>query len=268
MGRVLPFSQLPAETLSRGGSQLSCIVDTSILFAAVYDRDCYNTEAVELFEQMATLEVEAYSNVNIRSEFLNLQLKVIMGEALLGLLHDYGGGLHPTLLAKLRSLKTRFDNAMSDDRGFKLSDFELGEFRRLLTSFVSTPNRNGWIVFCENYLHGCIAETWRSVENDLGINFLSLRGVESPEQLLIHPTWEGMVDLMERYGLGSADAMILNLFLSVDIPWLVTADRGLAFGAQHACPREKLIFVPDSQWVAPNSINKPNPGFSWEAGSL
>jgi hypothetical protein len=59
--------------------------------------------------------------------------------------------------------------------------------------------------------------------------------------------WKGMVDLMGRFGIGSADAMILNLFLSSHFPILLTLDKDMAYCMKKLNPINKLVFLPDSQ---------------------
>jgi len=46
-------------------------VDTSILFAVSYPNDANNTAASELFDYLAELKIPAFTNVNIRAEFMS-----------------------------------------------------------------------------------------------------------------------------------------------------------------------------------------------------
>jgi predicted nucleic acid-binding protein len=59
-----------------------CIVDTSILFAVSYPNDAHNTAASELFDYLAELKIPAFTNVNIRAEFIQNQFLVIVPEGL------------------------------------------------------------------------------------------------------------------------------------------------------------------------------------------
>ena len=51
---------------------------------------------------------------------------------------------------------------------------------------------------------------------------------------------------MERYGLASFDAMIVNMFLTSKIPILLTADLEMADCVSKESKGSKLVFVPDS----------------------
>ena len=43
------------------------------------------------------------------------------------------------------------------------------------------------------------------------------------------PEWNDMISFVERFGIGSSDAMILNFFLCSKIQLLLTADRDLLY---------------------------------------
>lgn len=56
------------------------------------------------------------------------------------------------------------------------------------------------------------------------INFLGTREIESKEFFDKHPSWENMVKIVGLSGIGSSDAMIINLFQESKIPLMITAD--------------------------------------------
>lgn len=77
-GGIIQFSEVLKTAQSNPSLQRGCIVDTSILFAASYPPDEFNTEAEELFDFLLDLEIPAYTNVNIRAEFINLHMRVMI----------------------------------------------------------------------------------------------------------------------------------------------------------------------------------------------
>jgi len=50
--KILRFSEILKAKAEHPGIQTGCLVDTSILFAATYDLDEFNTSAVEVFEYL------------------------------------------------------------------------------------------------------------------------------------------------------------------------------------------------------------------------
>jgi hypothetical protein len=53
-----------------GGSEKGCLADTGFLYAASYLDDRLHTQAVEVFEIFAHYDVQIYSNVISRMEFI------------------------------------------------------------------------------------------------------------------------------------------------------------------------------------------------------
>lgn len=51
--------------------KLGCLIDTNILFAANFSLDHFHDEAIEIFKTLMDEKVPLYTNVNIRSEFIN-----------------------------------------------------------------------------------------------------------------------------------------------------------------------------------------------------
>ena len=45
------------------------------------------------------------------------------------------------------------------------------------------------------------------------MRFLGTRGIDSREFFDSDPDWNDMVDIIGRFGIGSADAVIINFFL-------------------------------------------------------
>ena len=76
----------------------------------IYPLDNFNEHA-EAFKILTEFEVPIYTNVNIRSEFIEFYRRVIIPEALIDLLEDSGENLQPMILQKLKSLRTRYRNA-------------------------------------------------------------------------------------------------------------------------------------------------------------
>lgn len=221
-----------------------CLVDTNILFAANFSLDHFHDQSIEIFKTLMDLRIPIYANVNIRSEFINLSRKVVIVHALLDLFRDVGTDLPSEVYNKLRSLKTRSDNKASANILFKINDDEIEIIRNLLANYHPTPTQDLWDWFCEDYLKGKIAAEWEWVEKDFGINFLTLRYSEDSTHLENELSWNDAVSIIEKTGIGSADAMIINLLIQSKYQLLASADSDIAFAMTKLKPDDKYLIVP------------------------
>lgn len=220
-----------------------CLVDTSILFSLIYPLDIFNEQAEDAFKILAEFDVPIYTNVNIRLEFIELYRRVIVPEALIDLLEDSGENLHPMLLQKLKSLRTRYRNAQKEEKSFKLSDYEIKKFRELFLNYSENQD-TGWQEFCESYLSGAIQNAWDQTVDGWNLNFLSLRATEAHPLIEKEVSWEGMVSLVEKFGIGTSDAMILNLFQCSKLDTLITTDTDLVYAFNRSNVADKKLFTP------------------------
>jgi UDP-galactopyranose mutase len=122
-----------------------CIVDTSILFSASYGPDVFNTASEELFEFLADLKIPTFTNVNIRSEFIDLHRRVMIPEGLSDLYSDYGKSLDSILYAKLQSVYASLSTARKESKSVTQIAFDLG-FDNLSTFYYLWPMRPNRLV--------------------------------------------------------------------------------------------------------------------------
>lgn len=221
-----------------------CLIDTNILFAANFSLDHFHDEAVEIFKTLMDEKVPLYTNVNIRSEFINQARKVVIVHALLDLFRDAGTDLPIEVYNKLRSLKTRSDGKETANLLFKINDDEIEQIRNLLANFHPTPTQDLWDWFCEDYFKGKLAAEWDWVEKDFGINFLTLRYSVDSAHLENELNWGDAVAIIEKTGIGSADAMIVNLLIQSKYQFIVSADSDIVFAMKKLNPQNKFVIVP------------------------
>ena len=219
--------------------------DTSILFSATYPLDSFHDEVDAAFNLTSRLNITAFTNVNVRAEFLESHRRVLIAECLIELFETVGSDLDGVLFEKLKSHRTVFRKRVLDEKSSKMDVNQIKVFRTLLSNYQSSAG-NGWTLFCRNYLSRRLTPVWTEAEEELGLNFISLRSEDKSPYLDSIPEWETVVDLMGRYGIGSADAMILNMFLCSKIEVLLTADREMAECAVSESSGGKIVFVPDS----------------------
>jgi hypothetical protein len=242
-GGTIRFRDVLATSRQDARIKSGCLVDTSILFAGSYDLDQFNTPAVELFDYLGELEIPLFTNVNIRAEFLDLHRRVMIPEGMCSLLAAKGASLPLPIQAKLKSISTTAAAARASQKTFKPNSEAIGEWRNLLIEH--SHQADGWQQFCTDFLQGKIEKIWDETCEALGINFLSLRDGDSSEWLAGQLTWDDMASIVGRFGIGSFDAMIINLFLNSKFAALITADREIAYVLNSMKPDGKFVVVPD-----------------------
>ena len=243
-GGVIRFSDLLKTASSEPNIRKGCFVDTSILFAASYPPDEFNTEAEEVFDFLAELEIPIFTNVNVRSEFIDLHRKVMIPDGLGDLYTTFGKSLDGVLYSKLQSINTALTTARNTGKPFKLDEHQIKSWRHLLLS-RQLKGKNGWLQFCEDFLQNKIESIWDKTCDELGVNFFSLRNTDQSDWLAGELKWEDMASIVGRFGVGSFDAMIINLFLNSKFSLMVTADRDLAYVIDTLKPGQKFVCVPD-----------------------
>lgn len=115
-GGTIRFSDLLKTASAQPNVKNGCFVDTSILFAESYPPDEFNTEAEEVFDFLAELEIPIFTNVNVRSELIDLHRRVMIPDALGDLYTNHGKSLDRQLYAKLQSINTSLTNARNRAR--------------------------------------------------------------------------------------------------------------------------------------------------------
>ena len=234
-----------AAALSQGIAQGGCFADTTILFSATYPLDLFNEQSEMIFELIAPLKIPIFTNVNVRAEFLESHRRVLVAECLIELLEDRESALDGPILEKLKAHRTSYRRKVAEEKTAKMDVGQIKLFRRLLSGY-EFQGRDGWDLFCRDYLQKRLAPIWEEAETEFELNFISLRSDDETPFLNSRPEWSKAVDLMGRYGIASADAMILNMFLCSKIPVLLTADVEMAECAVKESKGAKRVFIPDS----------------------
>lgn len=243
-GGTIRFSDLLKTASTQSRIKDGCFVDTSILFAASYPPDEFNTEAEEVFDFLAELEIPIFTNVNVRSEFIDLHRRVMIPDGLGDLYTAYGKSLDGALYAKLQSVNTSLTTARNTGKPFKFDENQIKSWRRILQS-RQLKGKNGWLQFCTDFLQNKIEAIWDKTCDELGVNFFSLRNTDQTDWLVDELKWEDMASIVGRFGVGSFDAMIINLFLNSRFSVMVTADRDLAYVINALKPDHKFVCTPD-----------------------
>lgn len=237
---VISIDQLEQLAAQNETFKNGCLVDTNILISVSLPIDPKNSVAEELVQRLAKLNIPLYSNVNIRAEFLEIQRRVLIPETLIEFYESNSEELDEVLTAKLRSIQTRYREAIKNKKVYKFSDDRIKEMRTLLSTYT-LGEKNAWMYFCEYFLAPQLESVWDEVVRICHLNFIKIRDGEQHPLLTSKVSWDGVTHIMGKYGLGSADSMILNLLLSSKLEVVATADGDIQFIADSLKDQGKFV---------------------------
>lgn len=221
-----------------------CLVDTSILFAYAYPNDLFNKSATELFDFLGDVELPVYTNVNIRSEFTNKYFEVLVPEALNDFYQISGLSFSEELKSKLASNYATLNAARKSGNSYKFNSNKIDDWRKILRK-NNSANDDGWFSFCSSYVGKYLTNIWEATCDQAGVNFLSLRGAGSKEWMTSPIEWQDMTNIVGNYGIGSSDAMIVNLLINSHFEGIFTADIEMAKVIARISNGKKIVFVPN-----------------------
>ena len=227
-----------------------CVVDTNVLFAAIHDPEHWNTWADRFFEGTRNLKTPVYSNINIRSEFLDLYRRAIIPEALLS--------AYPQLKIELplrselfdkafKKLDTRMRDAKERDQSLIFQDREIKEWEKLFNLEDGSKDVILWSSFCESYVWPQMNGIWDRTTAELGLNFAGSRATDEKELFNSRPEWSEVEDIMGRTGIASYDAMILNFFQCSKFQVIGTADQQVAAFAEKIKPNAWVLIPNEAE---------------------
>ena len=243
-GVIYKFSDILKLKALHEDFEKGCIVDTSIVFAVSYPNDNHNSSAAELFEYLIELKIPVFTNVNIRAEFIQNQFQVMVPEGLADLYFKHGKKLSQTVYKKLQSNYTMINEAKNKGLSYKFSNSKISEWRDFVRENY-LQDSDAWFDFCQAYINHRIEQMWDDTCEEVGVNFLTLRGSDSKKWMTGPIDWKDASSLVGNFGIGSFDAMIVNLFLNSHFPILITADKEIARTIQVLNPIGKYVFVPE-----------------------
>jgi predicted nucleic acid-binding protein len=236
---LISIDQLDELVLKYPNFRNGCLLDTNILVSASLTIDPMNEAAELLIQKLASLKIPVYSNVNIRAEFLEIQRRVLIPECLVEF-YEISDELEDIAAQKLKSVQTSYRKALDSKKVYKFPDERVKEFRDLL-SMKPIHGRNGWLYFCETFLAPQLNVVWDEVVALCGLNFIKIREGEVHPLLTSKVSWDGVTDIMGKNGVGSADAMILNLLLSSKLELVATADGDIQYMSDSLHSQGKFV---------------------------
>ncbi len=233
------LNQLPS--LKKG-----VVVDTNILISATYDSDKFFEPTQEFLNFVVEYEVPLYCNVNVRSEFLEIQRRIIFSETLFDFADTIDRSKLPMILASKLGKWSKLNKSRKDrgDLPLRLSEGDLKSIKLALMK-ISDGEKDLWSILCENRIGNKLSHLWEMTVSELGLNFLTVQAGDKTEHLDKAPDWNDTIHLIEQQGLSSSDAMILNMFFSSKYDALITSDLEIALTMERIKPLNKICFIPD-----------------------
>ncbi len=224
---LIAVNQLDKLILKQPSIKQGCLLDTNILISASITVDPANDAAESLLEELAKLEIPIYSNVNIRAEFLEIQRRILIPECLIEFYESRSD--HVDFIAqKLKSVQTSYRKSLTDKKVYKFNDDRIKEFREIFSKTI-VNEEDGWIYFCKTFLAPQLTVIWDEVVQLFNLNFIKIRDDEDHHLLIDKVSWDGVTEIMRKYGTSSADAMILNLLLCSKIELVATGDSDIKY---------------------------------------
>ncbi|MFZ3229022.1 MAG: hypothetical protein WA160_02365 [Pseudobdellovibrio sp.] len=247
MSEVLGYSEFLTTLNKKPSLKHGLIVDTNVLISATYDSDKFFEPTTQFFDYLAEHEIPIYCNVNVRAEFLEIHRRIIFTEALIDFFREVDRTLLPTdISAQLGKWSANNKKRVDEQRSpLRLSEADIKKVKLGLMQIID-GEKNLWASLCENKIGNKLESLWNRTEDELGLNFLSTRNEDSSPLFNSSPEWSDAVRLIEKHGLSSSDAMIVNMFFCSNFDAIISSDQEVADIIGQSGLHEKICFVPDS----------------------
>lgn len=222
------------------------VVDTNVLISATYDGDAFNEQTNDLLDLITENRVPLFYNVNVKSEFLEIQRRISFTLGLLSFEAETKSATLPPELARrlgtIRSNQTKRENTGRNN--LRLGEAEIKEFKSLMIC-EELPSGNLWRAFCRQYIGNELLESWNDLVEKFGLNPLSLRTEDQDKHIQNPPSWEDAIELMSSEGLSSSDAMIVNMFQASNFEVILSSDADVGTAIESFKRDDKICILPD-----------------------
>ncbi len=246
MSRVYPFSDLEGFLQERKIEEVSCILDTQLLVASMYGPHSFNEDAEKIVGVLDKFNVKVYSTVTTRSEYVEVQRRILTTEYLMGLLaEDSKWRITEAVKIELRKRKSWIDSQAKSEGMPVLNDNKIKEIKDIF-SFKGHSGKIGWIEFCKELLSGKFEASWEELKDALEIEYIKFRSEALHPMMNKEVKWDGMCKIAENTSLGISDSMLMNLYLNSKISFLASADSDYGYAISADMSTDKVVFVPDN----------------------
>ncbi|MFN8791693.1 MAG: hypothetical protein ACK5Y2_09605 [Bdellovibrionales bacterium] len=204
-----------------------CLADTGFLYAASYADDRVYQQAIQAFDLLEEFDVPIYANVISRMEFVDL---IFRKQLTLGALQTFkdmkSNSIHAELFNFLKKVRDDDTSHKRNKQSFKIGEKRLKKLRQKLEQALGPT---GWKRFCATCAGSMLKNEWQIMEEEFGLHFVEVLEGQTSDIIVQPLRWIDMVNTMGDMGIRGPDAMILNLFISSNLPVLITADKDYEF---------------------------------------
>ncbi len=245
MSCIRGYSEFRSSLSGDNRLRLGLMVDSSVLISATDDADSGNSKATEFLDVVIEEKTPIFCNVVVRSEFLQKHRRIILSEVLFEFATKADRSkLRPEIARTFDKWLKLAPNNESPLPKLRLNETPLKEIKRLLMGEIADDGREVWTAICRDLVGTKLGTAWETADDEFGLNFLSTRDPVLSAILPLEPQWEDAVRIIEKVGIGSSDAMILNMFFTSELHAIATSDFEFAHAVQFLRP-DRVCFVPD-----------------------
>jgi len=229
------------------------------MLIANFDQSHTNFELVSGFidKLEESAEVEYYTTVTTKAEYLDYQRRRFLTEAIFSLSSLDNVDLQASTKQVIYQMKMRRGKRVSDeikrigsdDDLFNsslnyLRDSELKEIKKAFRA-RDVQKEIGWLKLCELFLVDNIEKqeelvdefcTYLSAHDDKQSHLFNNRSID----------WKQATSLSSTTGMGYSDALILNMFSETKMDYILTLDYDLIYGVS-ICAKDKFVVLPDNR---------------------
>lgn len=244
MGHALPFSSIRDCLKRLEVSKTGCLVDTNFLVALTYEPHPFYEDALGAYQALVDSGVPIFAGLSTRSEFLDIQRRIIMTEALMDMIAPTSPWKLTQAATKvLRRQKLWIDTQTAGgDKLPILPDSRIKECKEVFSP-QRHSGKNGWLEICQHYLAN-LQTAWDLAAERLGLEYIGARESEEGSLFTGKIRWQKLYEISARTCLSSQDGMLMNLFGTSVLPVLLSTDYDLAY-ATLAEANEKVVLIPD-----------------------
>ena len=140
------YKELSTLIGKNAGIKSGVILDANVLISATYELDRVHEQAIEFIELLIKDHIPMFVNVNARSEFLEVQGRIIFSEVIL----DFESRtdkkmLPPSLAGKLTKFRNKYERRLREipsEPPTRLSEAEIKEFKMEMVQVYSAKERS------------------------------------------------------------------------------------------------------------------------------
>ena len=245
MGRVIAFSEFDSylKSVSQGDFAKATILDTNIMISLTYDVKKDYEEVCDFVDVLLENEIQLFTTVSTKSEFLDFQRRLALTEDLRGMTESTSKWhISTTARAQIQSQSGQLTRNEQHGSDPVFSDRHLKKIKSAFSAGTHS-GQAGWLEICKGLLSGRLDEAEKELEK-FGVHYISQHEPLQTEYFHKKIDWPEAKRIAEFTCLGLSDAMILNALQCSRFPFLVSTDFDIGY-AVLASKDLKDVIVPD-----------------------